>query len=383
MQFITKYLLLLLLCENVAIKSKIFGSYSNYFFYAFLGVGLLLLFNDKFLSHESIMKNKWIYFLIIIYTFYEFIIGSEYLGADTLQYYIARLVTFAIVSVGVSQNYSFYLSKCPRILSFTIMSIMLIGLFGGFSINEERLSAGYSNANSAAGIVAIFLAFTLYDRKLGKWDTKKILFVVFGLYILMFCGSRAGLLTVLIISLIRYKAKIGFVLFVVCALLVSEYVLPNYGIHLTAIERSIGTLQGEVNIDREMPRAATIMMIKEKPLTGWGLDSDIQGQALIVSELGSHNGYLDTARFIGIPLAILYFVNIFSVIVRHYRILRKHNEDPDVFFAISVAFIALAMYEGLFTGVHEVETNVLFFSLAMISTRSFMLENNGPLDTLK
>lgn len=376
MQFIKKYLLLLMLLENVAIKSGIIGHYLNYFFYIFIAFGILLFFSNVFFSKDSYKKNKWIYFLIVIYTFYEFIIGIEFLDKDTLQYYFARISSFAIISVGITQNYTFYETKSPRIFYWEIGFILLLGTITGDLSSGGRLTAGYSNANSAAGAAAILLAFVLFDENLKKWNVKKILLVIFGLYVLIFSGSRAALLTVLIISFIRYKVKFGYVLFVACLFFATVFILPNYNIHFTAIERSIGTIQGEVKYDRDEPREATIMMIKERPMIGWGLGSKIQGPASAISEFGSHNGYLDTTRFMGVPLAIIYFIIIVTVIIRHYYILRKHKKDPDAFFAIAVSFMFMSMYEGLFTGVHEVETNMFFFALAMISTKSYMLENN-------
>ena len=115
-------------------------------------------------------------------------------------------------------------------------------------------------------------------------------------------------------------------------------------------------------------------MIREKPWNGWGFEAQNQGIALEMSELGSHNGYLETLKFMGYPCGGAWLgILVLSILVIFKRY-HKLGIARDMFVGIVLAFAVNAYFEGLFVGVHEFATNVFFVCLAVAYKKAALYE---------
>ena len=128
----------------------------------------------------------------------------------------------------------------------------------------------------------------------------------------------------------------------------------------------IDTVEGSEGTNRGVEREACLMMISEKPLIGWGFEAQNQGKASLLSLLGSHNGYMETLKFMGIPMGGLWIAVYLWTVLRLYLKYRRYKLESDVYLAMLIAFTVNAYYEGLFVGVHEFATNLIFVAMAMI-----------------
>ena len=144
-----------------------------------------------------------------------------------------------------------------------------------------------------------------------------------------------------------------------------------FSLNLAGVERLESTISGEVGTNRDIERLATQMMIDEKPYTGWGFGAKNVGAAADLSELGSHNGYLETIKFMGYPFSILYFVILFGSVIPMLSYYRCKDMTIRYHLANVLSHFVCALYEGVFVGVHEFSTNIIFYSLAVLTAYSY------------
>ena len=365
MEKLKKYLLYLFLLENVAAQTSLMGGFSGYFFYAFLLLGAIFMLQGDLWKHKM-MSTYWpLYVMGTIYVLYEFTFGYNTISTQTLVYLVAKLTTFAIIIMSIDNNFEFYERKMLYKLSVFICLFVLYGMATGNmgGGGSSRLLVGFGNSNSTSGMGAFVLGTMLFTTK--KWNIKSFLITGIGLYAVLAGGSRAGIMIVAILMFIRYGFSVKFVSVIALIVLAAIYILPTIGLETVGVERFLRTVDGTEGSNRDIERVACWMMISERPWTGWGFEAQNQGAALMLSELGSHNGYLETLKFMGylcggawISILLLSII----VIIKRYH---KLGIARDMFIGLVLAFALNAYFEGLFVGVHEFATNMFFVCLAV------------------
>lgn len=370
-----KYLLYFMLLENVAVQTSLFGAYSSIFFNLFLGLGLFFILTGEVFKANAVKTFSPLYVLVGIYLFYEFTIGASYIDSRSLTYLVAKMTTFAIIITSVNSNYKFYETKGLHNLALFMCFFVVYGLAtGGLTeASMGRSAMGFTNSNTTSGMGAFILGIVLFLTK--KWNWKNIVIAVIGLYAILAGGSRAGVLVAAIIIFMRYGISLKIIMMSFILVVASLFVLPAIGLETVGVERMIDTVEGSEGTNRDVEREACLMMISEKPLMGWGFEAQNQGKASLLSLLGSHNGYLETLKFMGIPMGGLWIAVYLLTVLRLYLKYRRYKLESDVYLAMLIAFTVNAYYEGLFVGVHEFTTNLIFVAMAMVCKKFSIYES--------
>lgn len=365
---IRKYLLFVFLLENIMVQTSLMGAIANPLFYVFLAFGLVCVFDGRIWGGEAVKRFRWMYALMALLVVYEFSIGAQYINQNTLLYLISRIVTFVIIISGLYYNQAFYKGKAIKWFILAMSFFLLYGMAtGGINNSEGRMLVGYTNSNTAGSMGAIIVGMIVFYTKGRKWNILDYLCIFAGMFGVLASGSRAGFLMLGMLVFLRYGVNMKTVGLCASLLVLGLYVLPHFGIETVGIQRMLDTYNGVEGTNREVEREAAEWMIAQKPLEGWGFQVVNQGYAAYLTKLASHNGYLEIIKQMGYPCAITYFVIILSVIVKAGMKILKKQMNMNMFFAISLMCMVKANYESLFIGVHEFETNIFFFAMAMVS----------------
>lgn len=370
-----KYLLYFMLLENVAVQTSLLGTYSSIFFNLFLGLGLFFILTGEVFKANVVKTFSPLYVLVSIYLLYEFTIGASYIDSRSLTYLVAKMTTFAIIITSVNSNYEFYETKGLHHLALFMCFLVMYGLVtGGLAeASMGRSTMGFTNSNTTSGMGAFILGIVLFLTK--KWNWKTIVIAVIGLYAILAGGSRAGVLVATIIIFMRYGISLKVIMMSSIVVITSLFVLPAIGLETVGVERLINTMEGSEGTNRDAEREACLMMISEKPLIGWGFEAQNQGKASLLSLLGSHNGYMETLKFMGIPMGGLWIAVYLWTVLRLYLKYRRYKLESDVYLAMLIAFTVNAYFEGLFVGVHEFATNLIFVAMAMLCKKISIYES--------
>lgn len=376
MEKIKKYLLLFFLIENIAAQTSLLGGYVDLFFYSFLVIGAFFILNGEVFSSENRKKFGVMYVLMAIYLIYEFIVGFEYLSSKTLLYVVAKIVTFGIIITSIGNYKEYYENEAIRYLVLFMAFFLIYGVLTGqgMSSGSGRIRAGFTNENTTGGMGAMIIGMVLFYMKDKIWSYRTWILLVTGCFGVLAGGSRAGFLMLFILVLLRYGMNIKTIMFGLLFLIFGLFILPKTGIKTVGLERLYATYQGKEKSNREIERAAGIWMIEQSPWNGHGFNAQNKGYAASLTNLGSHNGYLETYKFMGIPMATLYFLTIFISILSYLLTIRRYGEPISLYGAMVLMLLVKSMYEGLMVGVHEYETTLFFTSLAMISAEKFEIK---------
>ena len=375
MKKLKKYILLIFLIENLLAQSPIGGSL-QWLFYVMLVVGAYLMIAGGVFKPETFRKCRPLYLLGAVYIAYQFTLGFNTLSAATLIYLIAKVTTFVIVIVSVVDDWDFYARKVPFYFSIVVFVVLLFGLNSADTLNTtDRLELGFGNTNSTSSLSAFCVATVLFF-----WNRKHaILYTIIALvavYSMLAGGGRNAILMLAIMLLIWTGLSVKRVFLAASLICLLMLTINVFSLNLAGVERLESTISGDAGTNREIERLATQMMIDEKPYTGWGFGAKNVGAAAGLSELSSHNGYLETIKFMGYPFAMLYFFILFSSVIPMLRYFRSKDRAIRYHLAIVLSHFACAMFEGLYVGVHEFSTNVIFYSLAILTTYHYNVETH-------
>lgn len=366
MKSLKKYILLIFLLENTIVSSKFGGI--QWPFYAMLAIGSLMLFSKEMWKKQSFSECFPLYLWSVMYIVYQFTIGLDTLCTHSLFYLVAKVITFIIITVSVVSNWEFNTYKVPLFIAVTISAVLLFGVSETVNLNAgDRLRLGFGNENLTGSLSAICFAIIIFF-----WDKRRawifLLMGVIALYSMLASGSRNALLYLAIMILIWTRLSFKRIIPVAIIMLGLMATVSYLPIHLSGIDRAKATIEGTEDSSRNIEREATIVMIKEKPLEGWGFDAENTGHAAQISELGSHNGYLDTIKFMGYPFAIMWFLVLLIAVLPLLKYIRSGDNAIRFHLAIVLSTMATAFFEGWFTGVHQINTNIMFYSLAILTT---------------
>ena len=368
MKFLKKHALLFLLIENLLVQLYP----SQILFYAIIALGLLFIFDRTFWNKESFSKCAPLYIFSLIYLIFQFTVGISTLSNRTLLYLVAKTSTFAIIIVSVVSNWEYNAKHAPKILTYVIFVVLVYGIASGngFVFSGDRQQFGFSNPNTTSALATFCLAGIIFFRsKKHEWR-----YIVMGgviLYALLASGGRNALIQFIIILLVwAFNSKKRRGISIGTALLLG-IIISVFSLNLAGVNRIKNTIKGEEGNNREDVVLATMVMISEKPVTGWGFFPGIQGKALEISDMGSHNGYLDTILFMGYPFAILWFSVMGITVLGLMKYLKRGDDVIKYHLAIVLSGLFAAFYESLLTGVHEISTNIIFYSLAVLTTCNY------------
>lgn len=372
MKNIKKYLLLAFIIENLLAQTRLLGG-TSVFFYIFLVAGGYFLFEGSLFKKDTYESCKCLFLLAGVYILYQFTVGFETLSSRTLLYLTAKVTTFIIIVISVSSDWEFYAKRTPQIFSIGVLLVLIYGLLTGQNneVNGRQL-VGFTNTNTTSSMGAFAFAGFLFFR--NRQNSLKYLFaMLLCFYAVLAGGSRKGIMILFIIIVMWKGVSIKLVPLIFVLLLFVELIIGNMGIELSGVERGLATLNGEIGTNRDDERLATMMMISERPWTGWGFEAQNVGRAAIVSELGSHNGYLEMLKFMGYPFTILWFLCLFSYILPMIKYYKSDKMEIRYHLTLVIALTVAAMYEGLYVGVHELSTNMFFISLAVLTCYKYQL----------
>ena len=367
MKTLKKYLLLCFLIENLLAQS-FFASLPTWVFYLMLFLGVLMLFSKEFLSRRS-FKECWpLYLLLMVYVLYQFTAGIGTLNTRSLLYLMAKVTTFAIITVSVVSNLDYYVQRLPILFAFIVFIVLLFGMGRGVDLDSgDRMNLGFGNSNSTSSLSVICIAGVLFFWN-RKYSFIYMIMLAIALFAMLAGGGRNAILTLVIMTLVwtGFSLKKSIIAALLLALSIGALtVLP---VNLAGVNRMKDTIEGKAGSNRDIEREATKIMIDEKPLTGWGFEAKNSGRAADISELGSHSGYLETIKCMGWPFSILWFFILLLSILPLLKYLKGRNMVLRYHLAIVLSHLAAAFFEGLFVGVHEFSTNIVFYSLAVLTT---------------
>lgn len=372
MKLFKKYILLIFLVENLLAQSPLIG-FPQLLFYLMLGVGLFLLVFGGFFSVQNYRQCKPLYLLGFVYVSYQFTIGISTISLNNITYLLAKLTTFVIIVESVTSDWDFYAKKAPIILTVITIIVLILGIGGANDLNSgQRMSLGFVNVNETGAQAAICIATVLF-LNFSKYNFLRIIVALIALYSLLASGSRNSILMLLIIGLVWSNFSIKKILLLLSFTILLYTIVYSLDINLAGIDRLISTVGGETGTNREIEKAVANIMIKEKPFCGWGLGEQVQGYALLLypEAMGAHNGYLETIIFMGYPFAIVWFLIYFAALIKLLKNIKTDSVYQKYFMSLLLSLTVASFYESYFVGVHELKTNMIFYSLAMLSTYQY------------
>lgn len=368
MNNITKYWAFLYLLGNIFSQYTILGFLAQPTFYGLLGLGVvLLLMNFRTLMAPHMLRSHpFIYLFAFTLILYQVTWGIPYINTKSMTYLVAKVVCDFMFVVSIAQNAEFYAKKFYLYIPLFVAVLIAIGRFtGGLDSLTGRQTFGFGNANSLCSIGAVSAGcLFIQNEKLKLWHWIAIAVCAYGV---LMGGSRTSMVALIFGFLFKHGFKLKTLL-VIIAMYLAVLVSANMGVKFSGIDRLTSTVKsGDYVDDRKHEREATIMMIKKNPISGNGLYAENTGAAERVSKLGSHNGYLDLLKFMGVILGglsiIVLLLNALKVTMAFYS-----SQDSYVrthlFVVISV--LAMAMYEAYIWGVNQMTTSFLFVSLAFL-----------------
>lgn len=384
MEKIVKYWAFLYLLGNIFAQYRSLGFLAQPTFYILISLGvILLLMNIGSLFEKNMFKSHlFIYVFSLTLILYQFTFGLSYVNSKSITYLIAKVVCDFMFVVSIINNKDFYERKFYSYLPMLAVCLIGIGRFiGGIDIITNRQTFGFGNSNAMCSIAALSAGcIFIQNANLRKRHWLAIAICVYGV---LMGGSRTSMVILIFGFLFKYGLRVK-TLFVILLMYMSVSILDNVGLKFAGIDRLTATVKsGDYVDDRRFERKATIMMIKKNPIKGNGLYADNTGEAKKISQLGSHNGYLDILKFMGVILGgfsiIILFIHVYRMMIRFYSspnlYIRTH-----LFIIISV--LAMAMYEAYIWGVNQMTTSFLFISMAFLGHLLWLDANGVDVDAI-
>lgn len=362
MEKIKKYILVVFLLANLTAEHWVLHPVSNVLFYSSLAIGLIIALPSS-LTRKNFRIFKPLYLIGLLYIVYQFTIGWDTINQKNLIYVLAKVTTFMIMAASISTNFEFYFRKMLKPLAIVITILVVYGLVFNRVTTGGRATLQFYNPNAACLIASTgFAAWLFSTKKIRLQNGAAMLICLLGV---LSGGSRLSLGMCFVFVLMRY----GFsrkLIWGMSAFMIILILLPEIGVNLPGFGRVLGTFTGEVDFDRENEREAAEWMIAQKPWTGWGFDVVNEGEAAELSEYGAHNGYLEMIKFIGYPLAIIWMCLLLFPTYKTLGLYKKADNFIKFHIAVMISVIVGAMYEGFFTGVNQIVTNLFFTSFAVM-----------------
>ncbi len=372
MSQIGKYLLLALLIANLASQYIIFNPISNIVFYGTLGVAVLysIMYCHQFFHKDSLKATSFLWLFILVHTVYQFTFGINYFGKESLSYLLAKNTVLVVIYWGIITNYEFYYRKIIPFFTGVIPILIIYGFLFHNEVFAGRSTCGFGNPNSTSAISSIgFAGFLLLEYK-PKWLS--LLGAIVCMFGVLAGGSRAATVVCIVAVFLKYEFSWKTILLSCACLSVALFLFPYLGFKLNGIDRVVDVFSnGNFVGSREQVRKATMLMINENPILGWGFKTGIQGSAAKISQMGSHNGYLDIIKAIGYPYAILLLGGVMTIFFRMKEVVKSKCPFVRFHLFVVISILLAALYESYIIGVNQIMTNLLFVSIAVLQYHSY------------
>lgn len=371
--FLVKFNLIVLICANIASQFRAVSSISKLLFFSSIALGCVsILFCYGEIFSSKLQKTAPLLFSFMgIILLYQLSFGLPTWSVDSWNYVFARCVSIIIVYLAVIHSYNYFAKDFMFYLSIIIAIAIVYGTITDHTMAGSRMYLGFGNPNSTSAIATVGFAGFLYSHKRNK------LLVIMGLIIslwgILAGGSRTMTAITIIAVFLKYKVSYKTIILFVVLFFVAASILPYFGFNSIGIDRIINVVESKNFVgSREEVRKATIMMINENPVLGWGFKSGIQGGAVRITNMGSHNGYLDLIKSMGYPFAVLLFILMAKDLVKIRRFFFSKISYVQYHVFVVIAVLLGAMYESMLHGVNYLLNTLFFMSITILTLR-----NNG------
>lgn len=355
---------------NLMSVYRMFKEYGDIAFNVCLAIGVLFIISKirKVVSTKSIAKYNFIYLYVIILWVYQLVFGMDHIHPKTWTYLLAKTVMLLNIVIAVEEWPEFQFKQFYTRICYIVTTLLLMGLFLNPWSIDGRLSCGFSNPNQMGSLCAICFAYLLQVEKTQQKIKYKKLLIAILLFGVIMSASRAALGFVVVALLFKYRFSLKLVGVIALTGVILFVVLPHLNIKLLGIDRLMETVQSEnLSQGRELQREAAWYMINTHPIEGNGIYCEQSKEASRITDLGSHNAYLDFLKWFGYPFGIAL---IASLILCSLKILIRNWNNPDsiarTHFIVVLGILPLSMYEGLIWGVNEIDNTLFFVSFAVL-----------------
>lgn len=368
MKFLERIWLPLLFFANLTTQNMSFPSgIAQPLFFITMGLGLLIVFVNlsTTFSPNTIKEYPIFYSFIAIMVVYQLTFGMSHINPKTWEYFFAKIVTLLATPICVMSSFRYFTYRYYHIFAILMTILVVYGwTFHGVSAGG-RFTLGFGNPNAAGSICAIIFAIFISRHKYNLVDIACMIVVLLGAVL---TGSRTALALCMLALIMRYRLNFKIIIAAGVLGAIILYIIPNFTTGTTGIDRLTQTVEeGNMAKGREMERKAAWVMIDAHPIDGNGLYAENSEEANKISQLGSHNGYLDMLKAFGIPLGSLLIALILIFSLRLFIKFCKSRDDTiRVHLFIVISTIPAAMFEEYMIGVNQHTTTLFFISMAAL-----------------
>jgi O-antigen ligase len=366
-RWLFKYALVVLVFNTVLLSIEVTFSIGKQIFLILMIVySFALIINPK--QIKTVIFNKAFSFLLLlnIINIIYFIFFHNLNDINAIQYLLARIVQFSIISFSVYFFYDYYKDYFLDHIVYLVFTIVLIGFFVNPNLFEDRYSGILWNPNALASFTMIAFAIIFLQRKFT------FLFRCFSLLILLIValstGSRGVILALVLLFIFKYGLNLKNVAYSLLAFS-TYFLILNFQLD-TSINRFAAQ---DLFNDRLIQFQYAYQTIMQNPFSGSGLDkyayinNDLVPMNLKGLIIAAHNGYLALLTQYGLIIGTVVILIIFRrcwVLIRYFKS-PTQIERSYIFIFIYALFASI--YETMLTGINEFHTILFWFALAYLS----------------
>ena len=318
---------------------------------------------------KKVILNKSFAFLLIlnIVNLVYFIFFHSINDIDALQYLLARIVQFSIVSFSVYFSYNYYKDYFLNHIVYLVFATIIIGLFVNPNILEGRYFGVIWNANMLASFSMV--AFSIVFLKKTSFNSFfRLSSMLLFLIVALSTGSRGVILALALLFIFKYGLSLKNIAY-------SFIVLSFYFIVLNfQFDTSFNRFaEQDLFNDRLIQYNYAYQTIMQNPFFGSGLDkyayidNNLVPMSLKGYIISAHNGYLALLTQYGFIIGsfVIFIILRKCWILGNYFKFSSEEERTYVFIFIYALFASI--YETMLTGINEFHTILFWFSLAYLS----------------
>ena len=318
---------------------------------------------------KKVILNKSFAFLLIlnIVNLVYFIFFHSISDIDALQYLLARIVQFSIVSFSVYFSYNYYKDYFLNHIVYLVFATIIIGLFVNPNILEGRYFGVIWNANMLASFSMV--AFSIVFLKKTSFNSFfRLSSMLLFLIVALSTGSRGVILALALLFIFKYGLSLKNIAY-------SFIVLSFYFIVLNfQFDTSFNRFaEQDLFNDRLIQYNYAYQTIMQNPFFGSGLDkyayidNNLVPMSLKGYIISAHNGYLALLTQYGFIIGsfVIFIILRKCWILGNYFKFSSEEERTYVFIFIYALFASI--YETMLTGINEFHTILFWFSLAYLS----------------
>lgn len=355
---------------NVMAVYKLFSKYDDIVFNTTLILGVILIIYKLGVafSKQSFTKYKFIYIYILILWGYQLTFGMGHIHPKTWSYLFAKTEILLLIIITIECFPQYYVEKFILFISYITCILITFGAFTYPWSLDGRIGLGFGNPNQMASLCALCICFIIQLKKNTIKRNRKILLISVLIIGVLLSGSRAALGLIIMALIYKYRFNIKLILLVGFTWFIVFNVLPSYNVSFEGINRLMDTVESQdFSKGRKRERQAAWVMIESNPIEGNGIYCVQTEDVKQISELGSHNAYLDFLKWFGYPMGIILIASLllcsFSLALRYWECpnfaLRGH-------LMIVLGVVIISVFEGLIWGVNEIDNTIFFISFAVL-----------------